>query len=159
MKEVGPEVVTGVSVAADWFAAAPDQLAAAPGASRVAGAAASGTSAPKAPSGSRPTADAVSCSRASSRLLGWLYRYRCGGGNVCPCRVVLFATTYDTKDRPSCDPPHTAASTRRNNVPFVRDAVPADHAAIRNVAVAAYSQITLRVVRQHKGAIRLYNIR
>ena len=36
--------------------------------------------------------------------------------------------------------PDTAASTRRNNVPFVRDAVPADHAAIRDVVIAAYRQ-------------------
>lgn len=36
--------------------------------------------------------------------------------------------------------PDTAVSTRRNNVPRVRSAVPADHAAIRRVVIAAYSQ-------------------
>ena len=36
--------------------------------------------------------------------------------------------------------PDTAVSTRRNNVPFVRDAVPADHPAIRDVVIAAYRQ-------------------
>jgi GNAT superfamily N-acetyltransferase len=34
----------------------------------------------------------------------------------------------------------TAVSARRRNVPFVRDAVPADHAAIRDVVIAAYAQ-------------------
>jgi ribosomal protein S18 acetylase RimI-like enzyme len=34
----------------------------------------------------------------------------------------------------------TAVSARRKNVPFVRDAVPADHAAIRDVVIAAYGQ-------------------
>jgi len=36
--------------------------------------------------------------------------------------------------------PDTAVSTRPNNVPFVRSAVPADHAAIRDVVIAAYGQ-------------------
>jgi GNAT superfamily N-acetyltransferase len=36
--------------------------------------------------------------------------------------------------------PDTVVSTRRNTVPFVRSAVPADHAAIRNVVTAAYGQ-------------------
>jgi len=39
----------------------------------------------------------------------------------------------------------TAASSRRNNAPFVRDALPADHAAIRDVVI---SQITSRAVRR-----------
>jgi GNAT superfamily N-acetyltransferase len=34
----------------------------------------------------------------------------------------------------------TAVSARRKNVPFVRDAVPADHPAIRDVVIAAYGQ-------------------
>jgi GNAT superfamily N-acetyltransferase len=36
--------------------------------------------------------------------------------------------------------PDTAVSTRRNGLPFVRSAVPADHAAIRAVVIAAYGQ-------------------
>ena len=34
----------------------------------------------------------------------------------------------------------TAVSARRKNAPFVRDAVPADHAVIRDVVIAAYGQ-------------------
>jgi len=36
--------------------------------------------------------------------------------------------------------PDTAVSARRKAVPFVRDAVPADHPAIRAIVTAAYSQ-------------------
>ena len=36
--------------------------------------------------------------------------------------------------------PDTAVSTRPNHVPFVRDAVPADYPAIRDVVIAAYRQ-------------------
>ena len=36
--------------------------------------------------------------------------------------------------------PDTAVSTRRNNAPFVREAVPADYPAIRDVVIAAYRQ-------------------
>jgi GNAT superfamily N-acetyltransferase len=36
--------------------------------------------------------------------------------------------------------PDTAVSTRRKTVPYVRNAVPADHPAIREVVIAAYSQ-------------------
>ena len=44
-------------------------------------------------------------------------------------------TIYDTKDTASCQYPTPPVSYRRNNVPFVRSAVPADHAAIRDVHV------------------------
>ncbi len=36
--------------------------------------------------------------------------------------------------------PDTAVATRRNTAPFVRDAVPADYPAIRDVVIAAYGQ-------------------
>jgi GNAT superfamily N-acetyltransferase len=36
--------------------------------------------------------------------------------------------------------PDTAVSTRRDTAPFVRDAVPADHPAIRDILIAAYGQ-------------------
>ena len=36
--------------------------------------------------------------------------------------------------------PDTAVSTRPNSVPFVRDAMPADYPAIRDVVIAAYRQ-------------------
>jgi len=60
--------------------------------------------------------------------------------NVRSCRVVLLATTHDTKDNEVMSVSDTAIAARPHAGPLVRDAVAADYPAIREVLIAAYRQ-------------------